>query len=113
MAISYKWNINEMDAFVKTEGKDNVIYTVHWTYSGSEVYEGKEYESSIIGAQTFEYKAGEPFVPYENTEAFENIVIGWLEGVLDVDELKAQIEVEIQNQISPKDEILTFTWQND
>ncbi len=113
MAISYKWNINQMDAHIKAEGEDNVIFIVHWTYSGSEEFEGNKYISEIIGTQNFEYKAGDLFIPYENTEAFENIVIGWLEGVLDVVELKAQVDDEIQGQTSPKDEILTFTWQND
>ena len=113
MAVNYKWNINEMDAFIKSEGKDNVIYIVHWTYSGSEVSEGKEYKSSLIGAQSFEYKPGESFVPYENTEAFENVVIGWLESALDVVELKSQIETEIQQQKTPVEEVLFFTWQND
>ena len=113
MAISYKWNINQMDAHIESEGETNVIFNVHWTYTGSEESGGKTYTDDIIGSEQFTYTAGNPFVPYENTEAFENIVIGWLEGVLDVDELKAQIDAEIQNQISPKDEILTFTWQND
>lgn len=113
MAITYKWDISEMDAFIRAEGEDNVIYMVHWTYSGSEVSEEKEYSSSLIGAQNFEYRSGDPFIPYENTEAFENIVIDWLENALNVVELKSQIEAEIQQQKTPEEEVLFFTWQND
>ena len=36
MAITYKWTINQMNAHIQAEGEDNVIFTVHWTYSGSE-----------------------------------------------------------------------------
>ena len=53
-----------------------------------------------------------PFVPYENTEAFENVVIGWLENALDLDTMKADIDAQIQKQITPVNEDLYFTWQN-
>ena len=32
MAVTYKWNINQMNTHIQAEGQDNVIYTVHWTY---------------------------------------------------------------------------------
>ena len=111
MAITYKWQINQMNAHIQAEGEDNVIYTVHWRYSGSEEVSGVTYTSSTIGAQNFTYKAGEPFVPYEDSEAFENVVIGWLEDVLDVPAMTKQIEDNIKLQITPVNEDLYFTWQ--
>ena len=112
MAITYKWTINQMNAHIQSEGEDNVIYTVHWTYSGSEESGGQTYSASQIGAQSFTYVAGEPFTPYENTEAFENVVIGWLEDALDVASMAASIEAQIAKQITPVNENLYFTWQN-
>jgi hypothetical protein len=112
MAITYKWTINQMNAHIQAEGEDNVIYTVHWTYSGSEESGGQTYSASQIGAQSFTYVAGEPFTPYENTEAFENVVIGWLEDALDVAAMAASIEAQIAKQITPVNEDLYFTWQN-
>ncbi|MAO22809.1 MAG: hypothetical protein CMJ25_18830 [Phycisphaerae bacterium] len=112
MAITYKWNINQMNAHIQAEGEDNVIYTVHWTYLGSEESGGQEYEANQIGVQSFQYKSGEPFIPYENTEAFENVVIGWLEGALDIPSMQSSIEAQIQKQITPINEDLYFTWQN-
>ena len=112
MAITYKWTINQMNAHIQAEGEDNVIFTVHWTYSGSEESGGKIYQASSIGAQGFTYVAGEPFVPYADTEAFEDVVIGWLEGTLDVPNMAASIEAQIQKQITPVNEDLYFTWQN-
>jgi hypothetical protein len=112
MAITYNWTINQMNAHIQAEGEDNVIYTVHWTYSGSEESGGQTYSASQIGAQSFTYVAGEPFVPYEDTEAFENVVIGWLEGALDVPSMAASIEAQIAKQITPVNEDLYFTWQN-
>ena len=110
MAITYKWTINQMNAHIQAEGEDNVIFTVHWTYSGSEESGGQEYQSSQIGAQSFTYVAGEPFTPYSDTEAFENVVIGWLEGALDVPSMAANIEAQIAKQITPVNEDLYFTW---
>jgi hypothetical protein len=112
MAITYKWTINQMNAHIQAEGEDNVIFTVHWTYSGSEESGGKIYQASQIGAQSFTYVAGEPFTPYADTEAFENVVIGWLEGALDVPSMAANIEAQIAKQITPVNEDLYFTWDN-
>jgi len=112
MAITYKWDIPQMNAHIEAEGEQNVIYTVHWRYSGSEEVSGVEYSDTIIGAQGFTYKAGEPFVPYEDSEAFENVVIGWLENALDVPVMAKQIEDNIKLQITPVNEDLYFTWQN-
>tara|TARA_R110002153_G_scaffold89776_1_gene219607 strand:- start:2 stop:370 length:369 start_codon:yes stop_codon:yes gene_type:complete len=112
MAITYKWTINQMNAHIEADGEQNVIFTVHWTYSGSEEVGGKTYYASSIGAQGFTYKAGEPFVPYADTEAFEAIVIGWLEGVLDVPSMEAGMAAQIQKEITPVNEDLYFTWQN-
>ena len=110
MAISYKWTINQMNAHIESEGEQNVIFTVHWTYLGSEESGGKTYQASQIGAQSFTYVAGEPFVPYADSEAFETIVIGWLEGALDVPVMSARIAAEIQKEITPINEDLYFTW---
>ena len=112
MAITYKWDIPQMNAHIEAEGQDNVIYTVHYRYTGSKTSGGKDYSSTQIGTQSYTYVAGDPFVPYANTEAFEAIVIGWLEGSLDVDAMKASIAAAIALEIVPVNEDLTFTWQN-
>ena len=112
MAIIYKWDIPAMNAHIQSEGQDNVIYTVHYRYTGSEESGGKTYSSTNIGTQSYTYVAGEPFTPYENTEAFENVVIGWLEGSLDVTAMQASIAASIESQITPVNEDLYFTWMN-
>ena len=76
------------------------------------IWRSNNIKQAQIGAQSFTYVAGEPFVPYEDTEAFENVVIGWLEGALDVPSMAASIEAQIAKQITPVNEDLYFTWQN-
>ena len=51
-------------------------------------------------------------MPYEDSEAFENVVIGWLEDALDVASMAKSIEDNIKLQITPVNEDLYFTWQN-
>jgi hypothetical protein len=113
MAITYKWDIPQMNAYIQADGQDNVIYTVHYRYTGTEVVPNSgTYSSTNMGTQSYTYVAGEPFVPYENTEAFEAVVIGWLEGSLDVPIMQASIAANIESQITPVNEDLYFTWQN-
>ena len=112
MAITYKWDIPQMNAHIEAEGEDNVIYTVHYRYTGSEESGGKTYASNIIGTQSYTYVAGDPFVPYADTEAFEAVVIGWLEGSLDVPLMQASIAAVIAKEITPVNEDLYFTWMN-
>ena len=111
MAIKYKWTINQMNAHIEAEGEQNVIFTVHWSYSASEEVSGKTYSAGSIGAQSFTYVKGEPFIPYDNTEAFEQVVIGWLQGALDEVAMQASLAAQIQKQITPVNEDLYFTWQ--
>jgi len=121
MAITYKWDIPQMNAHIQAEGEDNVIYTVHYRYTGSEFVDdgskstppvGRTYASTVIGTQSYTYVAGDPFVPYANTEAFEAVVIGWLEGSLDVPAMQASIAAVITKEITPVNEDLYFTWMN-
>ena len=110
MAITYKWSISQMNAHIQSEGEDNVIFRVQYTYAGYEESGGNTYTDNITSFQDFVYVAGEPFVPYENTEAFENVVIGWLEDSLDVASMQARIAAGIQSQVTPVNEDLYFTW---
>tara|TARA_R110000824_G_scaffold252690_2_gene441428 strand:- start:1646 stop:2020 length:375 start_codon:yes stop_codon:yes gene_type:complete len=114
--VTYAWDIAQMNAHIEEFGENNVIYIVHWRYTAvsSEKIPGTEnhYTATSIGTQGFTYVQGDPFVPYENTEAFEDLVIGWLDDALDVDAMKASLAAQIQKEITPVNEDLYFTWQN-
>ena len=110
MAITYKWTISQMQAHIESDGESNVIFRVHYIYVGSEESEGNIYSENFMGMEEYTYLPGEPFVPYEDTEAFENVVIGWLEDSLDVASMQNTIAQNIQSQLTPVDEDLYFTW---
>ena len=110
MAITYNWVIPQMKAHFEAEGETNVIFTVNYIYTGSEESGGIVYYDNESGVENYTYTAGDPFVPYENTEAFEDVVIGWLEGSLDMALIQNNISANIQKQITPVNEDLYFTW---
>jgi len=112
MAITYTWNIPQMQAHIESDGESNVIYVVHYIYLGTEESGGITYSDNNMGSQSYTYAAGEPFTPYEDSEAFEDVVIGWLEGSLDIPAMQASIAASIQSQVTPVNEDLYFTWQN-
>jgi hypothetical protein len=112
MAINYKWEIPKMNAHIEAEGKEDVIYEVHYKYTGAKEFNGSMYSSSSSGAQGYTYIAGDSFTPYENTEAFEAVVIEWLENSLDVGQMQAAISADIQQQIEPVNKELQFTWDS-
>ena len=112
MAITYKWSITQMNAHIQAEGEDNVIFRVQYVYTGYEESGGITYTANITSFEDFVYVKGEPFVPYENTEAFENVVIGWLEDATDVANMKLTISQQIEAEVNPVDEDLYFTWMN-
>ena len=114
MAITYKWDIPQMNAHIQAEGEDNVIYTVHYRYTGSEESGGETYSSTTNwNTKLYLCVAGDPFVPYADTEAFEAVVIGWLEGFIRCSlQCKASIAATIALEIAPVNEDLYFTWQN-
>mgnify|MGYP003113117259 CR=1 FL=1 len=112
MAITYKWSIPQMNANIQAEGENNVIFRVQYVYTGYEESGAVTYTANVSSFQDFTYVEGEPFVPYENTEAFENVVIGWLEDATDVANMQSIISEQLEAEVNPVDEDLYFTWMN-
>ena len=111
MANFYKWTINQMNARIEEDGNQNVIYTVHWTYTAQDDKE-PQYTASQIGTYSLQYDPSTPFVPYEDGEGFENIVISWLKAGLPVSEMELSLSKQIDLEKHPIDEDLYFTWDN-
>ena len=111
MANFYKWTINQMNARIEEDGNQNVIYTVHWTYTAQDDQD-PQYTASQIGTYSLQYDPSTPFIPYADDEAFENVVISWLKDGLDVNEMEANLSHQIDLEKHPVDEDLYFTWDN-
>ena len=108
MANTYDWKISQLDAKIKQDGKDNVIYTVHWSYIAKDDSEPDKYMALSIGTLSVEYKDGDPFIEYADLKKSD--VVGWLEADIDVDALKSNLDSQIALQKNPVDEYLHPNW---
>ena len=88
MAIAYKWTINALDAHISHEGKSDVVYTVHWGYSGSE----DGHTANTIGTFSADFDK-DNFTEYADLK--ESDIIGWLEAGMDIDPMKESIKNQI------------------
>tara|TARA_R100001510_G_C7473934_1_gene88965 strand:- start:56 stop:382 length:327 start_codon:yes stop_codon:yes gene_type:complete len=88
MAITYNWTINALDAHVSHEEKSDVVYVIHYGYSGKE----GEHSANQIGTFSLEFDK-DNFIEYKDLK--ESDVIGWLEAGLDVDSMKASLKDQI------------------
>lgn len=97
---TYKWRINALDCHVSNNDLENVVYTIHWSYIGEDENGNV---ASMIGVES----VGEP--DPSNFQSFDTltqeIVEGWLEssmGTERIDEMKANLDQQIQDIIAPK-----------
>lgn len=100
-----------MNARIEEDGNQNVIYTVHWTYTAQDDKD-PQYTASQIGTYSLQYDPSTPFIPYADDEAFENVVISWLKDGLPVADMEASLSHQIDLEKRPVDEDLYFTWDN-
>tara|TARA_R100000664_G_C2729217_1_gene120250 strand:- start:53 stop:376 length:324 start_codon:yes stop_codon:yes gene_type:complete len=93
MAIT--WEVSQLDRQLKDGDKDNVVRTVHWRVTDSEVdgentYSGCAYGSVGLAAP------GDSFTPY--ADITEEQAIGWAKAALGDDQV-ADAEKSVENQI--------------
>ena len=94
MAVT--WKAVSLNRQLKDGDKDNVVTTVHWQVTDSEVdgentYSGRVYGSVGLAAP------GDSFTPY--ADITEEQAVGWAKAVLGDDQV-AEYEKAVENQIS-------------
>jgi hypothetical protein len=90
----YSWNINALETNLTHEGKNDVIFTIHWTYVCTEG------DLSVSNVGTYS-----PIFDSENFIEFEDVkkenVISWLEENLNIEELKLNLNKQIGELKTP------------
>ena len=85
-----------MDAYPEYEGEPDVVFTVHWTLSGTDgTYTGSSYGS--VGITLTE---GSTFTPYADLTLDQVLGWVWTNGV-DKDATEAAVAAQIEAQINP------------
>ena len=107
MANTYSWRINALNAKIKQDDLDNVIYTVHWSFNAQDDSE-PPIKAGSVGTLGVEYKEGDPFIEYADLKKSD--VEGWLEAGLEVDDMKQNLDKQIELKKNPVDETLYPDW---
>jgi len=81
---------------VSKDGLADVIQTVHWRYKGTDE---NGVSAEIYGATTIGDPNPEDFTPFDQVTASD--VQGWLENILDIPSMQANLQAQIDNLITP------------
>jgi hypothetical protein len=102
MANTYDWRINQLDVRPLEDGLTDVIYNIHYSFIGtSETLNdnGEPLEVDIIGTQTIGSPNADDFTDFENLT--KDVVVEWLESTIDLDELKASADKQLDKLVNP------------
>jgi len=87
-----------MDCYPELDGETDVVFTCHWTLSGTD----GAYAGSVYGSVGVSLDPDAPFVPYEDlTEAQ---VVSWVQDALGEEQVasyEANVEQQIANEKNP------------
>ena len=98
MAITNTWAVQQMDAYPEYEGEPDVVFTVHWTLTGTD----GTYAGSVYGSVGVSTSTSGAFTPYEDLTEVQ--VVGWVQDALGEEQVaayEANVAQQISDQINP------------
>jgi len=98
MTITNTWGVVQMDAYPEYDGETDVVFTVHWTLTGTD----GTYVGSVYGSVGVSLNEGSTFTPY--ADLTEAQVIGWVQDALGAEAVtgyEANVAQQIADQIDP------------
>jgi hypothetical protein len=102
--IQYNWVISQLDTAPSLDGLTDVVKTVHWRYQAQDA----EYFADVYGSMNCATPSETDFTAYPDLT--EDQVITWLEAGNDVEALKANLDLQIENQKNPPIVNLPLPW---
>ena len=93
--MEYKIKIQKLDYIPTYNTYEKVVNKVYWNYEAT-----KGTISTGIGGSTELTPPESIFVPFDELQ--ENIVVGWISGSLDIDNLQSVLIESIDNIENPK-----------
>ena len=96
MTITNTWAVIQMDAYPEYEGEPDVVFTVHWTLSGTD----GTYTGSTYGSVGITLTEGSTFTAYADLTLDQVLGWVWTNGV-DKDATEAAVAAQIEAQINP------------
>jgi len=111
MANTYSCNIVALDTYPSKDSLSDVVYNIHYSYVGTsseEDSDGNAYSASVIGTIAIGEPDADSFTAF--ADLTEETVVGWAEAALDLDELKANVDGQITEKITPSQETKQVPW---
>ena len=94
-----QWIISSMEIKPKENDLTDVVVVVNWRRSATTIADEKEYFTSVYGAMACQTPSATDFTAYPDL-TYEQ-VCGWLDAGLPVDEIDANLDVQLENLINP------------
>jgi len=96
MTAQINWSVTRMDCYPQVGSETDVVFTVHWTCSGTQ----DTYSGSVYSTCSVPTPSESAFVPYDQLTQAQ--VLGWIwaNGV-DQEATEAAVQTQIDNQINP------------
>lgn len=99
MANTKKWVIAAFDCKPSADGLTDVVSVVHWRKQATEVVGDVTYTADMYGACAVAPADVESFIPFEDLT--EEVVIPWIESVLDTEAIDTALDIQIETQKTP------------
>lgn len=93
---TFNWTISAVERAINLDGLQDVIQTVHWRYRGTDE---NGVTAETYGAVTVGQPNPQDFTPFDDVTTSD--VEGWLEVLLDVPSMQANLEAQIALIITP------------
>jgi hypothetical protein len=102
--MEFNWIISAMDCKVQSGELTNVVETIHWRYAATQTISTSgsadtTYSEDIYGATAVGTPTPENFTSY--SELTKEQVVGWLEGMLDIENMQETLTTILQLKINP------------
>ncbi len=98
MTITNTWAVVQMDAYPELDGETDVVFTVHWTLTGTD----GTYTAGVYGSAGVTVDPDAPFTPY--ADLTQEQVIGWVQSAMGEEQVaayEANVATQIGDQINP------------
>jgi hypothetical protein len=104
---TFTWTVTQLDCYPQAEGQTDVVFTVHWTCSGTD----GTYNGSVYSTCNVTYVAGTPYTPYD--QLTQDQVLGWIwSSGVDQASAEAAVQSQINNQLNPPVVSPPLPWAN-
>jgi len=104
MATTYTWDIPALDVYTHKDGRDDVVFNVHWSCVGEELgFTSKIYGTCAVPPAT------EAFTPYPDLTKDEVLRWIWDNGVHKQD-TENQVQAQLQELITPTVQTPPLPW---